>query len=193
MKKAPAFEAFVCRVLPDPADRDKLQRFFGSFLARVTEPPGCLVVAGNGCGAWLLNGLVFHMLGGNVSEVPACDLAMNPDKAVMAAGVQVNFVHDMTCAAAWSCYGRALRRCVVDGVLFDGDDSPAPRMVIQSRYTPTAADLAEVSGCAVVLELGVMEKLGVQWADLLCEMHGIRAWAREGLSMLEKDGFGRAA
>lgn len=191
MAKLRAFEAIINQVIPDVSDRVRLQMFFGSFLARVSEPPGCLVLCGNGAGAWVINGVIWHMLEGNVSEVPGCDLFGVPDRAVMCAGMQANMVLDMTGAGAWSLYGRTLKRMVVDGRLFEGDDSPAPRLVIQGRYVPTAEDLKCLGGCAVVIRLGMMSRLDFLWSDVMAEMHQIRAWARDGLGMLERDGFGR--
>lgn len=188
MAKIRAFEAIINQVVPEELDRRRLQMFFGSFLARVTEPPGCLVLCGNGAGAWVINGVIWHMLEGNVAEVPGCDLFGVPERAVMCAGMQANMVMDMTGTGAWSLYGRTLKRMVVDGRLFDGDDAPAPRIVVQSRYVPTSEDLRCLGGYAVVIRLGMMSRLDFLWSDLMAEMGGIRAWAREGLKMLQDQG-----
>jgi hypothetical protein len=74
---------------------------------------------------------------------------------------------------------------VVDGVLVSGDETPAPRMIVQSRFVPDVSAMpAGIGDVAVVLRFERMERMDFLWTDLMAEMGGIRAWAREGLRML---------
>jgi len=189
MNKIRAWAGVLNHCLPDAGDQVRLQKFFGAFLARPSEYPGFLVLGGNGSGAWVVNGVIWHMLPNNVSEVPAAELAFHPEQAMMCAGMQANFIHDMTFPGAYGMYGRMMRRMVVDGVMVDGDDTPAPRMIVQSRFVPDVSAMpAGIGDVAVVIRFVRMERMDFLWSDLMAEMGGIRAWAREGLRMLQDQG-----